>query len=163
MCLKLGLKNGYTLAVSNFKQQFVPQKWPGIGKGPIAKGLVSFSSQTKLESHPFSGLIQIFQRASPTFQCEMSPQGPQSGVNFSFISPFFLLKEEKIHLGCVRWWLSLWKRTSKEKKAKVVIIYALFSSLLKTCWFTLMHCHGHSHFSVERQSATRLKFPQKLI
>ena len=35
MCLKLGLKNGYTLTVSNFKRQFVPQKWPGTGKGVI--------------------------------------------------------------------------------------------------------------------------------
>ena len=26
MCLKLGLKNDYTLAVSNFTRQFVPQK-----------------------------------------------------------------------------------------------------------------------------------------
>ena len=26
LCLKLGLKNGYTLTVLNFKQQFVPQK-----------------------------------------------------------------------------------------------------------------------------------------
>ena len=39
MCLKLGLKNGYTLTVSNFKRQFVPQKWPGTGKGAITKGL----------------------------------------------------------------------------------------------------------------------------
>ena len=28
-----------TLAVLNFKQQFVPQKWPGTGKGAITKGL----------------------------------------------------------------------------------------------------------------------------
>ena len=27
MCVKLGLKNDYTLAVSNFTRQFVPQKW----------------------------------------------------------------------------------------------------------------------------------------
>ena len=39
MCLKLGLKNGYTLTVSNFKRQFVPQKWPGTGKGVITEGL----------------------------------------------------------------------------------------------------------------------------
>ena len=39
MCLKLGLKNGYTLTVSNFKRQFVPQKWPGTGKGVIIEGL----------------------------------------------------------------------------------------------------------------------------
>ena len=38
-CLKLGLKNGYTLTVSNFKRQFVPQKWPGTGKGRLTKGL----------------------------------------------------------------------------------------------------------------------------
>ena len=28
-----------TLTVLNFKQQFVPQKWPGTGKGAITKGL----------------------------------------------------------------------------------------------------------------------------
>ena len=40
MCFKLGLKNGYTLTVSNFKRQFVPQKWPaGTGKGVITEGL----------------------------------------------------------------------------------------------------------------------------
>ena len=39
MCFKLGLKNGYTLTVSNFKRQFVPQKWPGKGKGVITEGL----------------------------------------------------------------------------------------------------------------------------
>ena len=39
MCLKLGLKNGYTLTVSNFKRQFVPQRWPGTGKSTITKGL----------------------------------------------------------------------------------------------------------------------------
>ena len=27
ICLKLGLENGYTLTVSNFKRQFIPQKW----------------------------------------------------------------------------------------------------------------------------------------
>ena len=36
MCLKLGLENGYTLTVSNFKRQFIPQKW---NKGAITKGL----------------------------------------------------------------------------------------------------------------------------
>ena len=39
LCLQLGLKNGYTLTVLNFKQQFVPQKWPRMGKGVITKGL----------------------------------------------------------------------------------------------------------------------------
>ena len=39
MCLKLGLQNGYTLTVSSFKRQFVPQKWPGTGKGVITEGL----------------------------------------------------------------------------------------------------------------------------
>ena len=28
-----------TLTVLNFKQQFVQQKWPGMGKGAITKGL----------------------------------------------------------------------------------------------------------------------------
>ena len=37
--LKLGLKNGYTLTVLNFKQQFVPQKWPRMDKGVITEGL----------------------------------------------------------------------------------------------------------------------------
>ena len=37
MSLKLGLKNDYTLAVSNFTRQFVPQKWSGVGKGAITK------------------------------------------------------------------------------------------------------------------------------
>ena len=37
ICLKLGLKNGYTPTISNFKRQLVPQKWPGTGKGGIAK------------------------------------------------------------------------------------------------------------------------------
>jgi len=32
ICLKLGLKNDYTLAVSNFTRQFVAQKWSGAGK-----------------------------------------------------------------------------------------------------------------------------------
>ena len=39
MCLKLGLENSYTLTVSNFKRQFIPQKWPGTGKGAITKVL----------------------------------------------------------------------------------------------------------------------------
>ena len=43
LCLKLGIKNGYTLTVLNFKQQSVPQKWPRMGKGAITKGLrISF-------------------------------------------------------------------------------------------------------------------------
>ena len=39
LCLKLRLKNGYTLTVLNFKQQFVPQKWPRMDKGVITKSL----------------------------------------------------------------------------------------------------------------------------
>ena len=39
MCFKLGLKDGYTLAISNFKRQFVPQKWLGTSKGAITKDL----------------------------------------------------------------------------------------------------------------------------
>ena len=39
MCLKLGHKNDYTLADSNFARQFVPQKWSGAGKGKIIKDL----------------------------------------------------------------------------------------------------------------------------
>ena len=39
MCLKLGLKNGYTLTISNLNRQFVPHKWPGTGKGAITNGL----------------------------------------------------------------------------------------------------------------------------
>ena len=39
MCLKLKLKNGYTLTVLNFKQQFVPQEWPRTGEGAITKSL----------------------------------------------------------------------------------------------------------------------------
>ena len=35
----LKLKNGYTLTVLNFKQQFVPQKWPGMGKDVKTEGL----------------------------------------------------------------------------------------------------------------------------
>ena len=37
-CLKLALKMA-TLTILNFKWQFVPQKWPGTGKGAINKGL----------------------------------------------------------------------------------------------------------------------------
>ena len=44
MRLKLRLKNNYTLAVSNFTRQFVPQKWSGAGKGAITKGLKLISS-----------------------------------------------------------------------------------------------------------------------
>ena len=47
MCLKLGLKNDYTLAVSNFTRQFVPQKWSGAGKGAITKGLKISSGDLK--------------------------------------------------------------------------------------------------------------------
>ena len=39
ICLKLRLKNDYTLAVSNFTRQFVPQKWAGAGKSAITKSL----------------------------------------------------------------------------------------------------------------------------
>ena len=39
ICLKLGVKNDYTLAVSNFTRQFVPQKWAGAGKSAITKSL----------------------------------------------------------------------------------------------------------------------------
>ena len=39
ICLKLGFKNDYTLAVSNFTRQFVPQKWAGAGKSAITKSL----------------------------------------------------------------------------------------------------------------------------
>ena len=41
ICLnyKLGLKNDYTLAVSNFTRHFVPQKWSGAGKSAITKSL----------------------------------------------------------------------------------------------------------------------------
>ena len=41
--LKLWLKNGYTWTVPNFKQQYIPQKRPGTGKGAITEGL-KFSS-----------------------------------------------------------------------------------------------------------------------
>ena len=37
------LKNGYTLTVLNFKQQFVPQKWPGMGKDVMTEGLKTSS------------------------------------------------------------------------------------------------------------------------
>ena len=47
MCLKLGLKNDYTLAVSNFTRQFVPQKWSGASKGAITKGLKISSGDLK--------------------------------------------------------------------------------------------------------------------
>ena len=47
MCLKLGLKNDYTLAVSNFTRQFVPQKWSGAGKGAITRGLKISSGDLK--------------------------------------------------------------------------------------------------------------------
>ena len=46
-CLKLGLKNDYTLAVSNFTQQFVPHKWSGASKGVITKGLKLSSGDLK--------------------------------------------------------------------------------------------------------------------
>ena len=39
ICLKLGFKNDYTLAVLNFTWQFVPQKWARAGKGAITKSL----------------------------------------------------------------------------------------------------------------------------
>ena len=47
MCLKLGLKNDYTLAVSNFTRQFVLQKWSGASKGAITKGLKISSGDLK--------------------------------------------------------------------------------------------------------------------
>ena len=47
MCLKFGLKNGYTLTVWNFKRQFVPQKWPRMGKSAITKGLTIISWDLK--------------------------------------------------------------------------------------------------------------------
>lgn len=47
MCLKLGLQNNYTLAISNFTRQFVPQKWSGAGKGAITKGLKINSGDLK--------------------------------------------------------------------------------------------------------------------
>ena len=47
VCLKLGLKNDYTLAVSNFTRQFVPQKFSGAGKSAIAKSLKISSGDLK--------------------------------------------------------------------------------------------------------------------
>ena len=48
ICLKLGLKNDYTLAVSsNFTRQFVPQKWSGAGKSAITKSLKISSGDLK--------------------------------------------------------------------------------------------------------------------
>ena len=47
MCVKLGLKNDYTLAVSNFTRQFVPQKWSWAGKGGITKGFEISSGDVK--------------------------------------------------------------------------------------------------------------------
>ena len=43
----LGLKNDYTLAVSNFTWQFVPQKWSGAGKSAITKSLKISSGDPK--------------------------------------------------------------------------------------------------------------------
>ena len=47
ICLKLGLKNDYTLAVLNFTWQFVPQKWSGAGKSAITKSLKISSGDLK--------------------------------------------------------------------------------------------------------------------
>ena len=47
ICLKLGLRNDYTLAVSNFTRQFVPQKWSGAGKSAIIKSLKISSGDPK--------------------------------------------------------------------------------------------------------------------
>ena len=47
ICLKLGLENDYTLAVSNFTRQFVPQKWSGTGKSAITKSLKISSGDLK--------------------------------------------------------------------------------------------------------------------
>ena len=59
LCLKLGLKNGYTLTVLNFKQQFVSQKWPRMGKGAITKGLnISFWDLKKVTRNGI--WLQIF-------------------------------------------------------------------------------------------------------
>lgn len=86
--LKLGLKKWLHSAVS--------QKWPVTGKGTITKGFVSFSSQTKLKSQPFSGLIQIFQRASRTFQSEMSPLPRALSQEWIFhLFPFFFFWKKK--------------------------------------------------------------------
>ena len=48
MCLKLGIKTGYTLTISNFKRQFVPWKWPGTGKGATTKELKISCWDTKI-------------------------------------------------------------------------------------------------------------------
>ena len=45
--LKLGFKNDYTLAVSNFTRQFVPQKWAGAAKSAITKSLKISSGNLK--------------------------------------------------------------------------------------------------------------------
>ena len=47
ICLKLGLKKDYTLAVSNFTRQFVPKKWSGAGKNTITKRLKISSGDPK--------------------------------------------------------------------------------------------------------------------
>ena len=39
ICLKLGFKNDYTLAVSNFTRQFVSQKWADRAKARSPKVL----------------------------------------------------------------------------------------------------------------------------
>ena len=46
-CLELELKNDYTLAVSKFTRQFVPQHWSGASKGAITKGLKISSGDLK--------------------------------------------------------------------------------------------------------------------
>ena len=46
ICLKLR-DNDYTLAVSNFTLQFVPQKWAGAGKSAITKSLKISSGDLK--------------------------------------------------------------------------------------------------------------------
>ena len=48
ICLELGLKNDYTLAVPNFTRQFVPQKWSGAGKSAIIKSLKISSGDLKV-------------------------------------------------------------------------------------------------------------------
>ena len=53
ICLKLGLKNDYTLAVSNFTRQFVPQKWSGAGKSAI--------TITPLSITPFTFFFHFYQ------------------------------------------------------------------------------------------------------
>ena len=47
ICLKLELKNDYTLAVSNFTRRFIPQKWSGAGKSAITKSLKISSGDPK--------------------------------------------------------------------------------------------------------------------